>query len=174
MREGSDNWRPFRTAIDDLIVSQKWSRQQAEEWINAAVSTGKVHQRTRTVEHVISIGSEQFRLTAIDDYSAQPAEIVEIDISEVLQALEGAPTPKPSIIPTGMPGRPSKGKDLILAELERRIAEKTCERTVRAEAAELKVWFARTYPNAQQPTIKTIENNIRAEYRRSEETFVSE
>jgi len=67
---------------------------------------------------------------------------------------------------TGAPGRPSKGMHLIRMEFERRLGETACKRMLREEATELRQWFYSTYPNAQPPTIKTIENNLRSDYRK--------
>jgi hypothetical protein len=68
-------------------------------------------------------------------------------------------------MPTGAPGRPSKGMHLIRAEFDRRITENSCKLLLREEATDLKQWFFRENPNAQSPTVKTIENNIRADHR---------
>jgi hypothetical protein len=65
---------------------------------------------------------------------------------------------------TGMPGRPSKGKYLIDAELERRIAANECEPLLAGEARYLLHWFKTNYPQAHPPTQKLVENNIRRRY----------
>lgn len=69
------------------------------------------------------------------------------------------------VMPTGAPGAPSKGMHLIVGELKRRVRENACKASLREEATELLQWFRLQHPNAQSPTIKTIENNIRDHHR---------
>jgi hypothetical protein len=66
---------------------------------------------------------------------------------------------------TGAPGRPTKGMHLIRAEFERRIETNTCKPSLREEATELEQWYRRQHPRAPFPKRKTIENNIRSDYR---------
>jgi hypothetical protein len=66
---------------------------------------------------------------------------------------------------TGAPGRPSKSMHLIRGEFERRIDANTCMPSLRKEATELGQWCRRQHPLAPFPTRKTIENNIRTDYR---------
>jgi hypothetical protein len=68
-------------------------------------------------------------------------------------------------MPTGAPGRPSKGMHLIWTEFERRLAENACKPSLREEASVLLQWFRREYPVRQPPTVKTIENKIRNDHR---------
>jgi hypothetical protein len=70
-----------------------------------------------------------------------------------------------AFMPTGAPGRPTKGMHLIRAEFEQRLGENACKSTLREEATELQLWYCRNYPKANPPTIKTIENNLRSGYR---------
>jgi hypothetical protein len=84
-----------------------------------------------------------------------PIELVEIiDAHELGAAL-----------PTGMAGRPSKGKDLIAAEFHRRVLNNACKLVLKEEAEALRQWYQAEHPTAAQPTVKTIENNIRDEHR---------
>jgi hypothetical protein len=69
-------------------------------------------------------------------------------------------------MPTGAPGRPSKGMHLIQAEFERRVGENACEISLHDEATYFHQWFRQCHPQAQPPTVKTIENNIRSHHRR--------
>jgi hypothetical protein len=68
-------------------------------------------------------------------------------------------------MPTGAPGRPSKGMHVIRIEFDRRRIANECKLSLRQEAAELECWFRHHYPTAQPVKRKTIENNIRADYR---------
>jgi hypothetical protein len=68
-------------------------------------------------------------------------------------------------MPTGAPGRPSKGMYIIRAEFDRRRAASDCKPSLREEATELESWFRNCYPTAQAAKPKTIENNIRSDYR---------
>lgn len=68
-------------------------------------------------------------------------------------------------IPTGMPGRPAKGKAWIEAEFERRIKENACETELKEEAEALLQLYKKKYPKAESPTVKTIMNNVRARHR---------
>ncbi len=60
---------------------------------------------------------------------------------------------------TGMPGRPSKGKEIIEAEFQRRAATNECEQSLEGEARVLCAWFKRHHPLVGAPTQKTIQNN---------------
>ena len=84
-----------------------------------------------------------------------PPELVETIHTDELDAA----------IPTGMQGRPSKGKDLIWAQFQRRVRENACKLTLDEEAGTLRDWYRNKYPKAQSPTAKTIAKNIRADYR---------
>jgi hypothetical protein len=66
---------------------------------------------------------------------------------------------------TGAPGRPSKGMHVIRIEFDRRRIENECKPSLREEAAALEGWFRNCYPKAQPVKRKTIENNIRADFR---------
>jgi hypothetical protein len=68
-------------------------------------------------------------------------------------------------MPTGGPGRPSKGMHMIRIEFYRRRQANECKPTLREEASDLEEWFRRSYPTAQPVKRKTIENNIRSDYR---------
>jgi hypothetical protein len=75
------------------------------------------------------------------------------------------PTKPVPFMPTGAPGRPSKGMHLIRIEFDRRRIANECKPSLREEAAELEVWFRNRYPTAQPVKHNTIENNIRSDYR---------
>jgi hypothetical protein len=69
-------------------------------------------------------------------------------------------------MPTGAPGRPSRGMHVVRAEFDRRRTGGECEPSLRQEATALQRWFHQHYPDAGTLTVKTIENNIRADYKR--------
>jgi hypothetical protein len=77
---------------------------------------------------------------------------------------QAAQVDNPSM-PTGAPGRPTKGMHLVRGEFQRRLRENLCRPSLREEATELQKRFRSRYPNASPPTIKTIENNIRTDLR---------
>jgi hypothetical protein len=87
-------------------------------------------------------------------------------IAELLAAHAGKITSAGSI-PTGAQGRPSKGKDLIQDEFDRRNAAGEVLNSLASEAQALLVWYKTEFPGSPRPTIKTIKNNIRAGHRRS-------
>lgn len=66
---------------------------------------------------------------------------------------------------SGLPGRPSKSKHLIEDEFQRRAEAAELADSLSLEAKELHTWLRATYPDYPPPTVKTIENNIRAKYR---------
>jgi hypothetical protein len=70
-----------------------------------------------------------------------------------------------SITSTGMPGRPSKAKDLIDSEFQRRVASDECEPSLEGEARALRGWVKMHYPHVAQPQQKTVVNNIRGGYK---------
>jgi hypothetical protein len=78
-------------------------------------------------------------------------------------------TEKPVETHTGLPGRPS-AKHLINAEFERIVEEKRVPATVRDTAEVLAEWFSETHPKLAQPTVGTIENNIRDAHRSTKPT----
>ena len=66
---------------------------------------------------------------------------------------------------TGVPGRPSKGIEIIRAEFERRVTAGEIAASLAAESRELADWYSQTYPESPRPTPKTIENILRSDYR---------
>ena len=74
------------------------------------------------------------------------------------------------MVRTGDPGRPELGKTLYLRELERRIEIGGLEESLRAQAHALHVWFCEEYPDQQSPKPRTIENSIRATYKKAKRT----
>ena len=66
---------------------------------------------------------------------------------------------------TRLPGRPSI-RHLIIKEFERRAGEGETEPDLPDEAAALYEWAEREHPRFPTPTQKTIENHIRAPYRK--------
>jgi hypothetical protein len=72
----------------------------------------------------------------------------------------------PTILGTGLPGRPSKSKHLIDDEFERRIGAGDVLSSLPAEAESLLNWLKAKHPDKPRPTLKTIRENIRARHRR--------
>jgi len=68
-------------------------------------------------------------------------------------------------MPTGTPGRPTMGIDIIRVEFYRREAANKLEASLAAECRALAAWYSLTYPGRHGPKIKTVENNIRPDYR---------
>jgi hypothetical protein len=66
---------------------------------------------------------------------------------------------------SGFPGRPSKGRHLIEDEFRCRMNAGKTLASVADEAAVLLEWLIDTHPKMSRPTVKTIENNIRAIHR---------
>jgi hypothetical protein len=81
------------------------------------------------------------------------------------QAMQLWPPVGETFMPTAAPGRPSKGMHVIRGEFDRRRAGDECRPSLREEAGELGARFRNRHPSAQRVTRKTIENNIRADYR---------
>ncbi|EZP72336.1 hypothetical protein BV96_01769 [Sphingomonas paucimobilis] len=67
---------------------------------------------------------------------------------------------------TGDPGRPTKGKEIYMAEFERRIAEEASIGGLMEEARSLAAWYSEHYPLNAQPTPKTVKNSIAARWRK--------
>lgn len=68
-------------------------------------------------------------------------------------------------MPTGTPGRPTKGIDIIRIEFQRRVDAGEIADSLAAEARALQAWYRETYPRRDCPTTKTIENNLRDAWR---------
>lgn len=66
---------------------------------------------------------------------------------------------------TGMPGCPTKGRDIIGYEFQRRAEAGEIADSLAAEARALQAWYRETYPRRDCPTTKTIENNLREAWR---------
>lgn len=62
---------------------------------------------------------------------------------------------------TGLAGRPPKSRDLLLAELRRRMDLGVEEARVASEARALLKWLATTHPTATAPQQQSVENLIR-------------
>lgn len=75
-------------------------------------------------------------------------------------------TYEPIELQSGLPGRPSKSKHLIEDEFRRRAEAGELADTLALEAKELLAWLRSTYPGYPPPTVRTIANNIRDDYRR--------
>jgi hypothetical protein len=83
------------------------------------------------------------------------------------ECLLSAFAPRPEALKLGEPGRPTKGRDLYLNELQRRISQSEIEDELSDEARYLQRWLARAHPDCQQPTLQTVRNAIRQLYRRA-------
>ena len=68
-------------------------------------------------------------------------------------------------MPTGTPGRPKKGIDIIRAEFQRRVDAGELADSLAAESRALADWYRQTWPRRDCPTPKTIENNLREDWR---------
>lgn len=68
-------------------------------------------------------------------------------------------------MPRGTPGRPTKGIDIIRAEFQRRVEAGEIAASLAAEARALREWYRASYPRRDCPTAKTIENNLRDDWR---------
>lgn len=69
-----------------------------------------------------------------------------------------------AVLLTGDPGRPPKGHQLYGAEFERRKEAGQALPKLRAEAQHLLNWFKEKYPDADPPSVLTIENRIRTRF----------
>jgi hypothetical protein len=85
------------------------------------------------------------------------------DVRERWPILEGGSAP----LRTGYPGRPSKAKNLIEDEFQRRSTSGCLAATLPDEAAALLQWLRAVHPSYQPPSVKTVKNNIREMYRRA-------
>lgn len=68
---------------------------------------------------------------------------------------------------TGDPGRPELGATLYMLEFERRNRDGELERSLADQARALLAWFRSSHPEQQAPSFRTIENRIRADYRKA-------
>ena len=71
----------------------------------------------------------------------------------------------PSETHSGFAGRPT-AKHLIKSEFERMVEENRVPAKLKDTAEVLAEWFSGTYPRLVQPSVRTIENNIRDAHRR--------
>src|SRR5262245_32778786 len=75
------------------------------------------------------------------------------------------PDPEVVRVRTGAQGRPTKSMPLIMEEFARRVREGSTARSREAQAKELAAWLRDTYPNAERPSPKTIQNNLPTDFR---------
>ena len=68
-------------------------------------------------------------------------------------------------VPTGLPGRPSKGIPIIRVEFERRVVAGEIAKTLASESRALADWYHRSYPLHDRASPKTIAHNIRSDYK---------
>lgn len=76
------------------------------------------------------------------------------------------PTPPPDPYRSGAPGKPTI-KHLILGEFRRRVQAGDVLPVLADEAKALCDWAAAQHPGAPTPTVRTVENQIRDEFRRT-------
>ncbi len=69
------------------------------------------------------------------------------------------------LVPTGTPGRPGKGINIVRLEFERRVIANELEASLAAECLALADWYYQKYPQRDSPSPKTIANNIRYDYK---------
>ena len=69
------------------------------------------------------------------------------------------------LMPTGEPGRPTKGKQIYSAEHQRRCKSGIALVVLACEVDHLVAWFKTQHPEAAPPTAKTVSNRIRAAHR---------
>lgn len=73
-------------------------------------------------------------------------------------------------MPTGMPGRKSKGAAVIKTEFFRRVEAKELEISLAAQSRSLADWYRGVYPMRDCPTPESIENNLRSDFRNAIQT----
>ena len=99
--------------------------------------------------------------------SPTPAAVARNEAAEARNGSRrrGADAQGPDPHSSGFPGRPSKSKQLIEQEFQRRMdAGEVCS-TLSDEASALLEWLQGKHPSAPPPTIKTIKNNLRGQHR---------
>lgn len=89
---------------------------------------------------------------------------IEGELVPTMAAIAG--TDEEVVLESGTPGRPPKSIHLIEQELRRRAEDDRLEPSLAEQARQLHQWLITNHPKAPPPTSGTIENRIRAEYRR--------
>ena len=122
----------------------------------------------RVGEHVLISRQMMFTWWDTVESEAAPAaySAVQFKASDVIAIWplkrDASRMPRPL---TGAPGRPTS-MHLIKSEFERRAMAGRLLEKLRAESVALRGWFVAQHQDAPPPSVKTIENNIRGEYKR--------
>jgi hypothetical protein len=148
-----------------------------EEWLSAALQDGFVQVYMRTGEEIYRVPHEDVNWLAQDwgtwfargvvpealgRYGRKRFLISKIDFDRWLDWLledeAGA-----SIQKSGAPGRPSS-MWIVMAEFERRRADKRCGSSRMAEAHTLAAWLKEAHPDALPVTAKSIFNKLPSDF----------
>jgi hypothetical protein len=170
---GKENWialgRRSPDSDHELVPPPYWPFLTLDIENNAATGGGLLFRdlRCRLIEDVPD--DDPIREALRRTRKARPAVDQHNGLTPIQQ-----PVCAPSTVPdeaqeiacTGAPGRPSS-MHLVVAEFARRCREFEILPSLRAEAERLEAWFKGNHPNAPRPTVRTIENRIRHEYRRA-------
>ncbi len=113
-----------------------------------------------------SAENEDIRVTAIRIYTAD--SIAALGASQP-EAAQDASTEGVEPYRTGLPGRPTAAH-LVRGEFLQRADHGSSERTLSAEARALRAWLEREHPGIPLPSHRTIENHIRADFRKRHPT----
>ena len=153
---------PRIAAIEQMLVSEiRAGRLRADSTQNALSSIGD-YSRSLVSREALKELADRKGLTPkfLFTSARQPSSEVHAGAE-----MEAARDPHSS----GFPGRPPKAKHLIEQEFQRRRdAGEVCS-TLTAEACALLEWLKGEHPSAPPPTIKTIKNNLRDQYREYEQ-----
>jgi hypothetical protein len=157
-------------AAEGLAVDREppeFERIPAAWWAMAIPEGLGYAERGRATFNQIGVTVVNFRQSAICRMIAPGTIAGYRRVRVSAEAVERLWPPSSPIVPTGTVGRPSKSKHLIEDEFNRRVeAREASPLSLADEARRLWEWLKMSYPEAERPTPKVIENNIRAGHRR--------
>jgi hypothetical protein len=145
-----DRWMTDDEALDRIQLVDGCDRETARDQLE------KLKRDLPVIVRMIHAKSGLGALT-MPSRVAVPRQVLRREIERLW------PLPQPLATGTGAPGRPSS-MHLIVREFQRRKeAGETCSKLA-AEARALREWFVHEHPDAEAPSVHTIENRLRELY----------
>lgn len=161
---GADGIMEFRgkhvngSGVDDrMIDTQRIEPIQFADYSMFDPMDDGLHRGHGLLWSAMEGGGEQMAISRSDDYF-RFVVVRRDDLGSLF------PMRTFAALPSGDPGRPSKGYQLYVAEFERRKATGKTHLKLRTEAEHLLKWFEEKYPEAERPSVLTIENRIRVRF----------
>ncbi len=163
-------WRAAKAKYASIIRAMPRSPRPQEVWekmhdtLHAMLEAGELEafgQEDPPFGPWKAIPARAWRKLRVSDSGTGTAKVG----ANVVHDIHILPPGAEDHMPTGMPGRPTLGREIILAEFLRRSECGETASNLTAESRALEQWYASTYPKRQCPTLKTISGYLRDTWR---------